>query len=44
MKAFDVMTTLVAARKDTAAREIGTKLLIGNFNDILVIDTERILK
>ena len=32
MKAFDVMTTLVAARKDTAAREIGTKLLIGNFN------------
>jgi len=39
MKAFDVMTTLVAARKDTAAREIGTKLLIGNFNGLPVIDT-----
>ena len=39
MKAFDVMTTLVAARKDTAAREIGIKLLIGNFNGLPDIDT-----
>ena len=33
MKAFDVMTSkLVAAREGTTAREIGTKLLKGNFN------------
>jgi predicted transcriptional regulator len=40
MKAFDVMTTnLVAAREGTTAREIGTKLLIGNFNGLPVIDS-----
>ena len=40
MKAFDVMTSnLVAAREGTTAREIGTKLLIGNFNGLPVIDS-----
>jgi CBS domain-containing protein len=40
MKAFDVMTaTLVAAREGTTAREIGTKLLIGNFNGLPVINS-----
>ena len=40
MKAFDVMTTsLVAARAGTTAREVGTKLLIGNFNGLPVIDS-----
>src|SRR5207244_10450911 len=39
MKAFNVMTTnLVAAREGSTAREIGTKLLIGNFNGLPVID------
>jgi CBS domain-containing protein len=38
MKAFNIMTTnLVAAREGTTAREIGTKLLIGNFNGLPVI-------
>jgi CBS domain-containing protein len=40
MKAIDVMTTnLVAARAGTTAREVGTKLLIGNFNGLPVIDS-----
>jgi len=40
MKAFDVMTSnLVAAREGTTAREIGTKLLIGNFNGLPVINS-----
>ena len=40
MKAIDVMTSnLVAAREGTTAREIGTKLLIGNFNGLPVIDS-----
>jgi CBS domain-containing protein len=37
MKAFDIMTSnLVAAREGTTAREIGTKLLVGNFNGLPV--------
>ena len=40
MKAFNVMTTnLVAAREGTTAREISTRLLIGNFNGLPVIDS-----
>jgi CBS domain-containing protein len=40
MKTFDVMTSnLVAAREGTTAREMGTKLLIGNFNGLPVIDS-----
>src|SRR5215467_14042833 len=40
MKVIDVMTTnLVAAREGTTAREIGTKLLIGNFNGLPVINS-----
>jgi predicted transcriptional regulator len=40
MKAFNVMTsTLFAAREGSTAREIGTKLLIGNFNGLPVIDS-----
>ena len=40
MKTFNVMTTnLVAAREGSTAREIGTKLLIGNFNGLPVIDS-----
>jgi CBS domain-containing protein len=40
MKAFNIMTTnLVAAREGTTAREIGTKLLIGNFNGLPVINS-----
>ena len=40
MKVTDVMTTnLVAAREGTTAREIGTKLLIGNFNGLPVINS-----
>jgi len=40
MKAFNVMTsTLVAAREGSTAREIGTKLLIGNFNGLPVINS-----
>ena len=40
MKVADVMTTnLVAAREGTTAREIGTKLLIGNFNGLPVINS-----
>jgi CBS domain-containing protein len=40
MKAIDVMTTnLVAARAGTTAREVGTKLLLGNFNGLPVIDS-----
>ena len=40
MKAFDIMTSnLVAAREGTTAREIGIKLLIGNFNGLPVIDS-----
>jgi CBS domain-containing protein len=40
MKASDVMTTnLVAARAGTTAREVGTNLLIGNFNGLPVIDS-----
>jgi CBS domain-containing protein len=39
MEAFDVMTSnLVAAREGSTTREIGTKLLIGNFNGLPVID------
>ncbi|MGC2570557.1 MAG: CBS domain-containing protein, partial [Candidatus Nitrosopolaris sp.] len=35
----DIMTkNIVAARASTTAREIGTKLLIGNFNGIPVVD------
>ncbi|MGB6528735.1 MAG: CBS domain-containing protein [Candidatus Nitrosopolaris sp.] len=32
-------TNLVAAREGTTAREVGTKLLIGNFNGLPVIDS-----
>jgi predicted transcriptional regulator len=32
-------TNIVAARTNTTAREIGTKLVIGNFNGIPVIDS-----
>ena len=32
-------TNLVAAREGTTAREIGTKLLIGNFNGLPIIDS-----
>jgi CBS domain-containing protein len=40
MKAFNVMTSnLVAAREGSTAREIGTKLLIGNFNGLPVINS-----
>ena len=40
MKVSDVMTTnLVAAREGTTAREIGAKLLIGNFNGLPVINS-----
>ena len=40
MKAFNVMTSnLVAAREGSTAREIGSKLLIGNFNGLPVIDS-----
>src|ERR1700739_1185579 len=40
MKVSNVMTTnLVAAREGTTAREIGTKLLIGNFNGLPVIES-----
>jgi CBS domain-containing protein len=40
MKVSDIMTTnLVAAREGTTAREVGTKLLIGNFNGLPVIDS-----
>jgi CBS domain-containing protein len=40
MEVSDVMTTnLVAAREGTTAREIGTKLLIGNFNGLPVINS-----
>jgi CBS-domain-containing membrane protein len=39
MKASDIMTrNIVAARVSTTAREIGTKLLIGNFNGLHVVD------
>lgn len=39
-EAFNVMTTnLVAARESSTAREIGTKLLIGNFNGLPVINS-----
>ena len=38
-KASDIMTkNIVAARASTTAREIGTKLLIGNFNGLPVVD------
>jgi CBS domain-containing protein len=40
MKTFNVMTTnLVAARESSTAREIGSKLLIGNFNGLPVINS-----
>jgi CBS domain-containing protein len=40
MKASNVMTSnLVAAREGSTAREIGTKLLIGNFNGLPVINS-----
>ena len=40
MKAFKVMTSnLVAAREGTTAREIATRLLIGNFNGLPVINS-----
>ncbi len=40
MKAFNVTTSnLVAAREGTTAREIGTNLIIGNFNGLPVIDS-----
>jgi CBS domain-containing protein len=40
MKVSDIMTTnLVVAREGTTAREVGTKLLIGNFNGLPVIDS-----
>jgi CBS domain-containing protein len=40
MKVSNIMTTnLVAAREGTTAREVGTKLLIGNFNGLPVIDS-----
>jgi CBS domain-containing protein len=38
-KASDIMTrNIVAARANTTAREIGTKLIIGNFNGLSVVD------
>ena len=38
-KASDMMTrNIVAAHASTTAREIGTKLLIGNFNGLPVVD------
>jgi CBS domain-containing protein len=37
MKAFDIMTRN-AAHASTTAREIGTKLIIGNFNGLPVVD------
>jgi hypothetical protein len=38
MKAFDIMTSnLVAARASTTAREIGTKLLIGNLSGFVLL-------
>ena len=38
-KASDIMTkNIIAARASTTAREIGTKLLIGNFNGLPVVD------
>ena len=38
-KASDIMTrNIVAAHASTTAREIGTKLLIGNFNGLPVVD------
>jgi CBS domain-containing protein len=37
--ASDIMTiNIVAARASTTAREIGTKLLLGNFNGLPVVD------
>src|SRR5215471_11979268 len=40
MKVFNVMTSnLVAAREGSTTREIGTKLLIGNFNGLPIIDS-----
>jgi CBS domain-containing protein len=40
MKAFNIMTSnIVAARAGSTAREIGTKLLIANFNGLPVIDS-----
>jgi CBS domain-containing protein len=37
-KASDIMTkNIVAARESTTAREIGTKLLLGNFNGLPVL-------
>jgi CBS domain-containing protein len=39
-KAFDVMTSnVVAARQSTTAREIGARLLLGDFNGLPVIDS-----
>jgi CBS domain-containing membrane protein len=39
-KTSDVMTkNIVAARANTTAREIGIKLVIGNFNGLPVVDT-----
>jgi CBS domain-containing protein len=39
MKAFDLMTTnVVAARESTTGTEISTRLLIGEFNGVPVID------
>ncbi len=38
-KASDIMPrNIVAARANTTAREVGTKLLIGNFNGLPVVD------
>jgi CBS domain-containing protein len=38
-KAHEIMTSnIVAARQSTTVREIGAKLLIGNFNGLPVID------
>ena len=40
MKAFNVMTSnLVAAREGTTASEISSRLLIGNFNGLPVINS-----
>ena len=40
MKAFNIMTSnIVAARAGSTAEEIGTKLLIANFNGLPVIDS-----
>jgi len=37
--ASDIMTrNIVAARTSTTAREVGNKLLIGNFNGLPVVD------